>query len=161
MLQPLVQQIHIAKLYLGDWDRNEAPVTPQALPVTPAALLRLSGQVAFLDGPDMKTEEQQWPTAPALRRGTQDLTVKEARRQEQGDGRPRVGECPLLTHPPARWKKKGARGSGRAPGGHVSDPPHLQGLRTRLPGTALPTATRGRPGPIAASEEAGSQKLGR
>ena len=42
------------------------------------------------------------------------------------------------------------------------NPPHLQGLGTRLPGTALPiVATRGRPGPIAASEEAGSQKLPR
>lgn len=42
------------------------------------------------------------------------------------------------------------------------NPPHLQGLGTKLPGTALPiVATKGRPEPIAASEEAGSQKLGR
>ena len=120
-------------------------MTPQALPVTPAALLGLSGQVAFLAGPDMKTEEQQWPTAPVLRRGTQDLTMKDARRQEQGDGRPRVAECPLLTHPPPGGRRKGQGASG----GHLvalclilrickDSGPGCQERRCRLPQGGAP-----------------------
>ena len=120
-------------------------MTAQALPVTPAALLRLSGQIAFLAGSDMKTEEQRWPTAPVLRRWTQDLTVKDARRQEQGDGRPRVGECPLLTHPRPGGRRKGQGASG----GHLvalclilrickDSGPGCQERRCRLPQGSAP-----------------------
>ena len=101
----------------GGLGQERGPTDPAGSACHPGGLtssLRLSGQVAFLDGPDVKTEGQQWPTAPALRQATQDLAVKDARRQEQGGGRPRVGECPLLTPNPRQVEEE--RGKGQREG---------------------------------------------
>lgn len=106
VLEPQVRQICIAGPCAGCWVRREAIVTLAGSASHPSSmpLLRLDsfcpGRL-FLGRPGSKTERQQWPAPPALRRGHQDLAEKDTRRQGQSWKRPRGGEFPF---PPARLR---------------------------------------------------------
>lgn len=85
---------------VGRWAREEATMTLEgAVPLAPSSPITLPRLDSFWPGrlfpgrPGAKTERQQQQAPSALRRGPQDLAAEDARRQGQGGGQPRGGEC--------------------------------------------------------------------